>query len=110
MRAGLRVPEWGRGLTRGGRLALRLLMGRRMKSASRFCMIGWRGFLFTTVAGLAVAAELGTSRAEIIPVDRRINWSVGIPGGIPVRTNIFASVKAAPYSAHGDGVTDDTAA
>jgi hypothetical protein len=82
-----------------------------MNSGSRFCTIlDWRGLTLATFAALAVAVDLSSSQAEIIPVDRRISWSVGIPGGIPVRTNIFASVKAAPYSARGDGITDDTAA
>jgi len=46
--------------------------------------------------------------AEIIPSDRRIEWQPGIPGGIPIRTAIFANVKDAPYNAKGDGLTDDT--
>jgi len=51
------------------------------------------------------------SYAEIIPDDRRIDWSqAGVPGGIPNRTTICANVKNAPYNAKGDGVTDDTAA
>jgi hypothetical protein len=49
--------------------------------------------------------------AEILPSDRRIDWSkAGIPGGIPNRTVIFANVKNAPYNAKGDGITDDTEA
>lgn len=46
--------------------------------------------------------------AGIIPADRRIEWRPGIPGGIPIRTVIFANVKDAPYNARGDGLTDDT--
>lgn len=47
--------------------------------------------------------------SEIIPSDRRIDWTsnVGIPGGIPVRTNLCANVKDVPYNAKGDGTTDD---
>ncbi len=48
--------------------------------------------------------------SEIIPLDRRINWNPGIPGGIPNRTTIFANVRNSPYYAVGDGVANDTSA
>jgi hypothetical protein len=48
--------------------------------------------------------------ADIIPADRAIVWNPGIPGGIPVRTQIFANVKNSLYNAYGDGVHDDTTA
>ena len=44
---------------------------------------------------------------DIIPADRRTAWNPGIPGGIPSRTTICATVDAAAY---GDGSTDATAA
>jgi hypothetical protein len=48
------------------------------------------------------------SCAEIIPPDRRIDWSsVGIPGGIPARTTISTTINAITY---GNGTTDATAA
>jgi hypothetical protein len=48
--------------------------------------------------------------AELIPSDRRIDWSnVGIPSGIPDYP-IFANVKDAPYLAAGDDITDDAQA
>jgi hypothetical protein len=49
------------------------------------------------------------SSAEIIPSDRRIEWSPGIPGGIPEYA-VCANVKDPPYSAAGDGLVDDTSA
>jgi hypothetical protein len=53
---------------------------------------------------------LPVSAVYDLPADRRINWSAGIPGGIPNRTTICANVKNAPYNAVGDGIHDDTAA
>ena len=51
----------------------------------------------------------GICSGEIIPSNRRVDWNPGIPGGIPVRTKIFADVKTA-YGAYGDGSHDDSAA
>ena len=49
----------------------------------------------------------GYSSAEIIPPDRRIDWSAaGIPGGIPDRTIIFTTIDSATY---GNGTTNATA-
>jgi Pectate lyase superfamily protein len=48
--------------------------------------------------------------AEIIPADRRIDWRAGIPGGIPIRTEVFANIKEPPFNAKGDGLGDDTIA
>jgi hypothetical protein len=48
------------------------------------------------------------SVAAIMPADRRIDWSQsGVPGGIPGRTTIYATIDAAAY---GGGSTDATAA
>jgi Pectate lyase superfamily protein len=44
--------------------------------------------------------------AEIIPPDRRIEWSPGVRGGIPTRTDII-NVRSPPFNATGDGTTDD---
>jgi hypothetical protein len=58
--------------------------------------------LLTCLAYGAVAA------AQIIPADRRIDWDqVGVPGGIPERTTICATIDAATY---GTGTTDASAA
>src|SRR6185436_1831094 len=42
-----------------------------------------------------------------IPPDRRIAWKPGIPGGIPRRTQVCATINAASY---GNGTTDATSA
>lgn len=62
---------------------------------------------------LLLASTCGA--AEIIPADRRMNWTpgvnVGVPGGIPNRTTIFVNVlttATAAYKCKGDGVTDDS--
>jgi len=57
-----------------------------------------RGFTFPALAD------------EIIPPSRSITWNPGIPGGIPVRTQVFANVRNTPFNAYGDGVHDDTSA
>ena len=49
------------------------------------------------------------SFAQIIPAARRITWegNVGIPGGVPNRTTVYATISAAAY---GNGTTDATSA
>jgi hypothetical protein len=49
-----------------------------------------------------VSCDCGWAGTEIIPPDRRIDWSPGIAGGIPVYA-VGINVKDAPYSAKGDG-------
>jgi Pectate lyase superfamily protein len=47
-----------------------------------------------------------SAAGEIIPADRRIDWSyAGIPGGIPERNKICTTIDSAVY---GNGVTDAT--
>jgi hypothetical protein len=47
-----------------------------------------------------------SAMAQIIPEDRRIDWThSGVPGGIPHRTNIFRTIDASIY---GDGTIDAT--
>ncbi len=49
-----------------------------------------------------------STAADIIPPDRKINWSnTGIPGGIPDRTVICATINSALF---GNGITDATSA
>ncbi len=49
----------------------------------------------------------GTPLAEIIPSERRVVWegNVGIPGGIPARTEVCATIDASSY---GNGSADAT--
>jgi hypothetical protein len=57
---------------------------------------------------LSGATQSKASPEEIIPNDRRIDWShSGIPGGIPQRTGICATIDSAVY---GNGSTDATSA
>ena len=51
-----------------------------------------------------------TATADIIPVEKRTDWSPGIAGGIPTSYTLCANVKNAPYNAVGDDITDDTTA
>jgi len=72
-----------------------------------------KAFFMLFVIGLLVIGMFGLcinkGSAEIIPSERRINWSPGIPGGIPYYP-VSINVKNAPYNAAGDGMTDDTTA
>jgi hypothetical protein len=59
------------------------------------------------VAPVVMLANAGLS--QIIPSDRRIAWSrhmVGVPGGIPNRTIVFADVTKRPYQADNRGSSD----
>jgi hypothetical protein len=47
-----------------------------------------------TVIALAQAERVA---ADIVPVDRRTTWNPGIPGGIPVRTTICATLNASTF-------------
>src|SRR6267142_135611 len=58
-----------------------------------------------TKTGIATV-NVGTS-SNIIAPDRRTSWSPGIPGGIPGRTTLCATLNAATY---GNGTTDATSA
>jgi len=54
----------------------------------------------------ASGAVNGSAGGEIIPNDRKIDWSTaGIPGGIPERTTVCATIDSAVY---GNGTTDAT--
>ncbi|OGE92802.1 MAG: hypothetical protein A3C85_01555, partial [Candidatus Doudnabacteria bacterium RIFCSPHIGHO2_02_FULL_48_21] len=65
---------------------------------------------FTTSAASPPPAPPSPSSAvaELIPIDRRIEWNgVGVPGGIPSRTTVCATISAAAF---GNGTTDATSA
>jgi hypothetical protein len=72
------------------------------------------GRIIPAVIGLCLCLvalfSVSEASSQVIPSDRQIFWSPGIPGGIPKITTVFANVREAPYNAKGDGVTDDTAA
>lgn len=64
----------------------------------------------TSASKIALAAAFlvfGYAFSEIIPPDRRITWegNVGIPGGVPDRTAVFATLNSAAYS---NGTADAT--
>src|SRR5262245_42922868 len=60
-------------------------------------------FLAVVVGALAHALP---ATADILPPERRTVWNPGIPGGIPVRSTVCASVSATTY---GNGTVDATA-
>jgi hypothetical protein len=54
----------------------------------------------------AVRSTPGTSAGGLLPAGRRTTWNPGIPGGIPVRTTVCATVNASTY---GNGSQDASA-
>ncbi len=72
-------------------------------------MMGRKITIFFILAGALMQAS---SFGDIIPANRRIAWSrsiVGVPGGIPNRTKIFADVTQSPYRADKTGTSDASA-
>lgn len=63
-----------------------------------------------SVASDAAVTPMAGPDSTILPADRRVPWAPGIPGGIPERTQICATVTDPPWNAAGDGVQDDAAA
>jgi hypothetical protein len=55
--------------------------------------------------GLCLLGALPAA-ADVLPTERRTIWSPGIPGGIPARTTVCATIDAATY---GNGSLDATA-
>jgi hypothetical protein len=67
----------------------------------------------TCVAALGLLSSGAPVFGDIIPPERRTDWSsAGIPGGIPERTIIFCdvtqSIPGTSRKAIGDGIADDT--
>ncbi|HWW94567.1 MAG TPA: Ig-like domain-containing protein [Vicinamibacteria bacterium] len=63
----------------------------------------WRQRTLTLGVGLAIALP---ATAAILPPDRLTTWNPGVPGGVPARTTICATVNASTY---GNGLSDATA-
>jgi hypothetical protein len=81
-------------------------------NTSSFCSrcTGLKAILLITLAIILMQAS---GFSDIIPSDRRIAWSrdiVGVPGGIPNRTTIFADVTKPPYNADNTGKSDASVA
>ena len=64
-----------------------------------------------------VALSPSAARGQLIPPDRRLDWGrsfIGVPGGIPNRTDIYCNVRVripgSDLVAKGDNTTDDSAA
>src|SRR5262245_35414379 len=57
----------------------------------------------------ATDADCTSTTTGLIPADRRIEWSPGVPGGIPSYP-VCGNATDPPWNAKGDGSTDDTAA
>lgn len=65
----------------------------------------WAKLFWVLLVAVCLGGEL--IRAEIIPADRRVDWrAAGVPGGIPDRTTLCATIDATLY---GNGTTDATA-
>ena len=64
--------------------------------------------IFTNLLLLLLCLERPQTSAVILPAERTMDWQnmTGIPGGIPNRTTIFATVTQAPYNADFTGVND----
>ena len=66
----------------------------------------WRLVLFVAAAALA----FGSVSAQIIPAERKVDWTpgvtVGVPGGIPTDRTKLVDVTKAPYDADKSGATD----
>jgi hypothetical protein len=62
--------------------------------------------LLRIMVSLTFALAAHHAAADIIPPDRMTKWSPGVPGGVPVRTMICATVDASTY---GNGASDASA-
>ncbi len=62
-----------------------------------------RSLPFVAVTALLLGGV--AAQADVLPAGRRTTWNPGIPGGIPARTTICATVNASTY---GNGTFDAT--
>ena len=53
--------------------------------------------LLLVAVSLGLVAHARPARADIIPDDRATVWNPGIPGGVPARTTVCATVSASTY-------------
>src|SRR5918994_6220387 len=60
-----------------------------------------------SVVALGCLAVAATATGEILPAQRRTTWNPGIPGGIPPRSTVCATIQAATF---GNGTINATAA
>jgi hypothetical protein len=76
---------------------------------SRSQAIALAGLALLAVAACSAGPEDQAAPLQdgFLPANRKTTWKPGIPGGIPARTTVCATVSAA---AHGNGSTDATAA
>src|SRR5262245_26453127 len=58
------------------------------------------------LACLGLACGAAQASAQILPADRTTVWRPGVPGGVPNRTTVCASVNASTY---GSGASDASA-
>jgi hypothetical protein len=65
--------------------------------------VRWRQLALTLAAGLSIASP---ARAAILPPDRLTTWNPGVPGGVPARTTVCATLNASNYA---NGLLDATA-
>src|SRR5258708_4778027 len=63
----------------------------------------WCQLALTLGVGLAIASP---ATAAVLPPDRLTTWNPGVPGGVPARTTVCATVNASTY---GNGLSDATA-
>lgn len=72
-----------------------------------------RAFLAKSLSILVLLASYGEAAASrpaldaVLPAQRRLTWSAGIPGGIP---DVPVEANVRDFGAVGDGISDDTAA
>jgi hypothetical protein len=74
---------------------------------------GCKGAVQANKGGAAAVASTGgasearaANTADIMPTERRTTWNPGIPGGVPVRTTVCATIDAGAF---GNGAVDASA-